>query len=158
MSDAWVINASPVILLAKAGLIQYLPTLANPLVIPQPVATEINQHCEEDPAMQWLRQAGKGFVQPAVSDLPVLSDYGIGAGERSVISWAAANREFTAILDDYEARIAAQKLGVKLLGTVGVVLLLKQANLIPEAKSALLNIRNAGGTSAISFCAKRFSV
>ena len=145
MSDAWVINASPVILLAKAGLIRHIPALANPLVVPQPVATEIILHREEDAAVQWLRESGKAFVQLPAPELPVLSSYGIGAGERSVISWAVANRGFTALLDDYEARIAAQKLGVRVIGTVGVVLLLKQANLIPEAKSVLLTIRSAGG-------------
>jgi predicted nucleic acid-binding protein len=41
--------------------------------------------------------------------------------------------------------MAAQRLGVKVLGTVGVVLRLKQAGVIPEAKTALLTIRNAGG-------------
>jgi predicted nucleic acid-binding protein len=77
--------------------------------------------------------------------LPALSSSGIGAGERAVISWAAANRDFTAILDDHEARIAAQRLGIKMLGTVGVVLRFKHAGLIPEAKIALLKIRSSGG-------------
>jgi predicted nucleic acid-binding protein len=145
VSEAWVINASPVILLAKAGLIKHLSTLANPLVIPEPVVAEINLHREEDAAVEWLRHEGQEFVQPAVSELLVLSSYGIGAGERSVISWAVANQGFTAVLDDYEARKAAQQLGVPVLGTVGVVLLLKQCNLIPDAKTSLLTIRRAGG-------------
>jgi predicted nucleic acid-binding protein len=145
VSDAWVINASPVILLAKAGLIEHVSTIANPLVVPQPVVLEINTPRKEDAAVRWLNSRGMQFIRPPAMELPALSDSGIGAGERSVISWAAANREFTAVLDDYEARVAAQRLGVKVLGTVGVVLRLKQSNLIPEAKSALMTIRNVGG-------------
>jgi len=145
VSDAWVINASPVILLAKAGLIEHIPTLASPLVIPQPVAAEIKLHHGEDAAVKWLQGAGKAFINPPVPESTALSNYGIGAGERSVISWALAKPHFTAVLDDYEARVAAQKLGAKVLGTVGVVLLLKQAKLISEAKTALLTIRSAGG-------------
>ena len=145
MIDSWVINASPVILLAKAGLIEHVSTIARPLVVPQPVAAEITKVREEDDAARWINGPGRQFVRPAASELPNLSSSGIGAGERAVISWAAANQDFTAILDDYEARTAAQRLGIKVLGTVGVVLRLKQAGLIPEAKIVLLKIRSSGG-------------
>jgi predicted nucleic acid-binding protein len=145
VSDSWVINASPVILLAKAGLVEHVSTVAKPLVVPLPVATEITQVREEDAAARWINGPGRQFVRSAASELPGLSSSGIGAGERAVISWAAANRDFTAILDDHEARLAAQRLGIKVLGTIGVVLRLKQAGLISEAKVALLKIRDSGG-------------
>jgi predicted nucleic acid-binding protein len=145
VSDFWVINASPVILLAKVGLIEHVSKLAKHLVIPEPVATEITTPSKEDVAVNWLKGRGKQFVRPPAIELPVLSASGIGSGERSVISWAAANPEFTAVLDDYEARLAAQRLGLKVLGTIGVVLRLKQAGLIPDAKTAMLRIRNVGG-------------
>jgi predicted nucleic acid-binding protein len=145
VSDSWVINASPVILLAKAGLVEHVSRIADPLVIPQPVAAEIAMPAKEDAAVRWLKGPGKQFVRPPVIELSVLSTSSMGAGERSVISWAAVNREFTAVLDDYEARVIAQKIGVRVLGTVGVVLRLKQAGLIPDAKTALLTIRSMGG-------------
>jgi predicted nucleic acid-binding protein len=77
--------------------------------------------------------------------LPALSGSEIGSGERSVISWAAAHRGFIAVLDDREARIIAQRLGIRILGTVGVVLRLKAAGLIPEVKPHLRRIRREGG-------------
>ena len=42
MADRWVINASPVILLAKAEVIQFLPRLCEELVIPSGVVGEVH--------------------------------------------------------------------------------------------------------------------
>ena len=119
--------------------------LAEALVVPQPVADEIFSVRGEDAATRWLRGNGKQFIRPAVAELAELSGSEIGPGERSVISWAAAHRGFIAVLDDHEARVIAQRLGVKILGTVGVVLRLKQAGLISEAKPHLLHIKKVGG-------------
>jgi predicted nucleic acid-binding protein len=145
VAESWVINASPVILLAKVGLMDHVPSLAQPLVIPEPVAEEIRQCRSKDLAVAWINGPGQRFIQTAVKESAGLADSDIGPGERSVISWAVANPNFVAVLDDYGARIAAQRLGVRLLGTVGVVLQLKKAGLIGEAKSHLLEIRRVGG-------------
>jgi len=143
--ESWVINASPVILLAKVGLIQHVPRLVETLVIPQPVVTEILSYRDKDAAATWLEKAGQEFIQPAVTELKQLSSVGIGSGERAVISFAAADSGFIAVLDDLEARVIAHRLGIKTLGTVGAVLRLKKAGLISEAKSHLQQIRKIGG-------------
>lgn len=144
MTEPWVINASPVILLAKVGLIERLPALANPLVIPEPAAREILA-ARDDAAARWVAGPGQTFVRSAAPELSQFAESGMGPGERAVISWAATHRGFLAVLDDREARLAAMQLGIKILGTVGVVLRLKRAGLIPEARAPLLQIRNAGG-------------
>jgi predicted nucleic acid-binding protein len=143
--ESWVINASPVILLAKVGLIQHVPKLVQTLVIPQPVVTEVLSFRDKDAAAIWLEETGKKYIQPPVAELKQLLSCGIGSGERAVISFAAAHSGFIAVLDDLEARVIAHRLGVKTLGTVGVVLRLKKAGLISEAKSHLQQIRKAGG-------------
>jgi predicted nucleic acid-binding protein len=145
VSKAWVINASPVILLSKAGLIHHVPGIARPLVIPEPVAAEIRLGGETGLAVKWIEGAGKQFISPSVKELAELMQAGIGPGERSVISWAVANRGFVAVLDDSEARRVARRLGVPVLGTVGVVLELKAAGIIPEIKVYLMEIRRVGG-------------
>src|ERR1051325_11733047 len=104
VAGPWVINASPVILLAKVGLMEQVATLASPLVVPEPVAAEIPRLTGEDAATRWMRSAGKEFVRPPAMETPELSGTQIGDGERAVISWAVAHREFTAGLDDFEAR------------------------------------------------------
>jgi predicted nucleic acid-binding protein len=143
--ESWVINASPVILLAKAELIQYVPQLVQMLIVPQPVAAEIIGYRGKDAAAIWLEKSGREFIKPAITELKQLSSSGIGSGERAVISFAAANVGFVAVLDDLEARAIARNLGIKTLGTVGVVLRLKKAGLIPEVRSSLQQIRKIGG-------------
>lgn len=145
MPESWVINASPTILLAKAGLIELVPKLVSEFVIPQPVVLEILNVRGQDAAAQWLNTAGGKFARPAVAEFTTLAGSEIGPGERAVISWAAAHPGFVAVLDDLEARKMAQKLGIKIIGTVGVVLRLKKAGLILEAKTHLQTIRKAGG-------------
>ncbi|HEX7618491.1 MAG TPA: DUF3368 domain-containing protein [Verrucomicrobiae bacterium] len=126
-------------------MIERVPRLVQTLVIPQPVVAEILSFRDRDAAAIWLNDAGEKFVQPAVAELKQLSSAGIGSGERAVISFAAANPDFVAVLDDLEARAIARRLGIKTLGTVGVVLRLKKAGLISEAKSYLQQIRKVGG-------------
>lgn len=145
MSESWVINASPVILLAKVGLIRHIPRLVQTLVIPQPVVTEILSFRDKDAAAIWLEGTGRTFIQPPVAELKQLSSSGMGSGERAVISFAAEISGFVAVLDDLEARVIARRLGIKTLGTVGVVLRLKKTGLIAEAKSHLQQIRKVGG-------------
>jgi predicted nucleic acid-binding protein len=145
MAEHWVLNASPVILLAKCGLIEAVPRLADPLVIPQPVADEIFRGEAQDPAVQWLRRAGPDYIRPAVAEHTALSPAEIGPGERAVISWALAHNGFVAILDDAIARNRAERLGATVMGTVGVLLALKKAGLIREVRPHLMDVRRVGG-------------
>jgi predicted nucleic acid-binding protein len=145
VGEPWVINASPVIVPAKLGLIDKVPGVASPLVIPEPVASEIRHGKAGDPAVCWLNEAGRGFIKPAEPSPAHLTRSRIGAGERSVIAWALAHSGFVAVLDDSAARSQARRLSLPVLGTVGIVIRMKQAGLIERAKPWLLQIRQAGG-------------
>jgi predicted nucleic acid-binding protein len=144
VSESWVINTSPTIVLAKAGLMDLVPRLVSRLVIPEPVALEIRHARRDDLAVRWLDGPGTAFIEPAVPELSSLSASQIGAGERAVISWAGSRAGFAAVLDDREARQIAAQLGVRVLGTVGLVLRLKKAGLIPAVRPRLLALRAAG--------------
>ena len=58
MSRHWVVDASPVILLAKIGRSDLLPGCAEELLIPEVVADEVRTVPEEDPARTWLNATG----------------------------------------------------------------------------------------------------
>jgi predicted nucleic acid-binding protein len=49
VSRNWVVNASPLILLAKVGRLDLLPTLANQLVVPASVMAEVQAGPAADP-------------------------------------------------------------------------------------------------------------
>ena len=107
MSNKWVVNASPLILLAKINQLTLLTQLADELVIPESVVKEINDGAADDPARTWLQVAGKRWVQPDAPAELALSAWDLGAGETAVLNWACRNREFEAILDDRSARRCA---------------------------------------------------
>jgi predicted nucleic acid-binding protein len=141
-----VFNASPVIVLAKAGLLEAFAALGNPAIIPQVVLDEVlNVEDPLDPARVWFAQKGPSVqvvLTPPISSF--LAGWDLGAGESAVISVASAHSGAVAVLDDLAARRCAQAHGIQMTGTLGLVLLAKKRGLIAEAGSALDAIITAG--------------
>ena len=55
----WVVNASPLIILAKVDQILLLKDLCEEMAIPSGVREEIDEGPENDPARIWLKSDGK---------------------------------------------------------------------------------------------------
>ena len=144
MADCWVINASPVILLAKAEVIQFLPSLCDELVIPAGVADEVQGGEMTDEGRAWLGAEGAAFVRPSPRIDPALANSRGGAGEAEVISWAIQNPGFTAVLDDRRARALAVRCGVAVPGSLRIIVLAKERGHIPRAGPALEKLRGVG--------------
>ncbi|MCA9981799.1 MAG: DUF3368 domain-containing protein [Anaerolineales bacterium] len=136
MAERWVVNASPIIVLAKAGSAQLLTALADEIVVPQTVIDEINVGPIDDPARNWLSTYPLPTV--AISNLPAeLLAWDLGAGETAVMAYALANLGWTAILDDYAARKCARSFGISVKGTLAVVIMAKQKGLISSASEII---------------------
>ena len=65
MAERWVVNASPVILLGKAGVIHLLPEVCDELVVPAGVVAEVKSGRMADAGRAWLDGDGGRFVQAA---------------------------------------------------------------------------------------------
>ena len=62
MTDRWVVDASPLILLGKADELGWVMRLGE-VVIPQSVAAEISAGPDDDPARQWVETgAGRDLI------------------------------------------------------------------------------------------------
>lgn len=142
--ERWVVNASPVILLGKAGVIHLLQDLCAELVVPSGVRGEVSHGILADAGRAWLEGTGRPFLRPVPVLHPALAGWGGGAGEAEVISWALQNSGFTAILDDRAARNLALKHGVPVIGSLRVIVRAKERGLIPQARPVLENLRGAG--------------
>lgn len=68
----------------------------------------------------------------------------LGAGESSVISLASNLPDSIAVLDDLAARRCAQTVGLQITGTLGLILMAKNARIIPSATTALNAVVAAG--------------
>jgi len=139
-----VINASPLIYLSKASLIDLLQLLGPEVLIPQAVATEILKRGTSDITAQvietvpWL----KVIETPAVESL--IQAWDLGPGESAVLTWAYRHSGCEAIMDDLAARRCAAALEIPARGTLGLVLVAKQRGEIPSARTVLEQLRQAG--------------
>jgi predicted nucleic acid-binding protein len=59
MPKKWVVNASPLIVLARINHLFLLHNLAEEIVVPAGVAKEIGHGPDDDPARQWGKLRGK---------------------------------------------------------------------------------------------------
>jgi predicted nucleic acid-binding protein len=139
-----VFNASPLIVLAKAGLIDQLLPLADSVWVPQAVANEVcDIKSSTDPATQWL--LGKNtLIHPQTQISPFIQAWDLGAGESEVISVTEKISGSTAVLDDLSARRCAQAMGIQITGTLGLILLAKRKGLIQSVTPALEAVVAAG--------------
>jgi predicted nucleic acid-binding protein len=144
VADRPAVNASPLIFLTRAGLLNLLQLVAPEFVVPAPVADEIRSFGSGDPAASALD--GTSWLQvvepPAVP--ATIQAWDLGAGESSVLAWCAARPGLQAILDDLAGRRCAEALGIPVRGTLGIVLLGKQQGRLRAARPVLESLRRGG--------------
>lgn len=143
MAERPAVNASPLIFLTRAGLLDLLQLAAPELVVPEAVAGEILQRGPNDPTAQAISHtAWLSVIQtPAVP--ASIQAWALGAGESAVLAWAHAHPGTEAILDDLPARRCAAAHGIPVRGTLGLVLLAKQRGHVGAARPILLQMRQA---------------
>ena len=144
MLRRWVVNASPVITLAKIGRISLLEELCEELIIPGGVAKEINDGPTDDAARKWLRDKGTQFLQDVGIPNQTILRWDLGLGETEVLSWALEHPEYEAVVDDRAARNCASSLGVKVRGTIGVIVLGKRHKKVDHVTTILAQLVEAG--------------
>lgn len=139
----WVVNASPVILLAKIDLLHLFEALTPKVMVPAAVCDEVATGAELDAgsnsALTWSRERLAG-------DLPVpqsIAGWDLGAGESQVLAHCLAGGH-RAVLDDAEARAAARVHALPLIGTLGLILRARRAGLIPLARPVIEQLRERG--------------
>ena len=135
-----VLNASPLIILAKAGYLDLVPKLLSPVVIPRAVATEISTGPLNDPAVRFLARRSWLSVVDLVPALSPLATWHLGPGESEVLEYARRNSGTVAVLDDR----AARALQIPLTGTLGLVVAAVRMNLLPSLSAAIDAVRACG--------------
>ena len=135
-SEKWVVNASPVIALARVGQVELLIHLPEQIILPRAVAEEISVGPENDPARQAVEDGLFEIVETPSPPFEILA-WDLGKGETAVLSFTASNHGWTAILDDGAARRCARSFSLPITGTLSIVILAKQYGLIDSAAQVL---------------------
>jgi len=143
-SSPWVVNASPLILLGKAGAVELLASQAEVVVVPAEVAGEVTVRVDGILLLETLRDNPKFRIAAAVATPPELLAWDLGAGETSVLTHAIRTGAERVVLDDLEARRCAKAFGVKTIGTLGLVGRAKRLGLIALAAPVIARLRQTG--------------
>ncbi len=143
MTDAWVVNASPLILFARVERFDLFEQLAPKFIVPEAVLDEIRAGQAKDPtangALNWA-------VQHSLPNLPVpasIEHWDLGAGESQVIAHGLAVSRWV-VLDDLAARRCAVAHGLSVIGSLGIVLRAKERGFLSEARPWVNKLKAAG--------------
>ncbi len=137
-----VSNTSPIIFLSKIDALDLLPQCFEKIFIPQAVVNELhNLSLPNYIERSSLSIAGSNFALGAT----MTSNLHIGELEAMVL--AQEIQADYVILDDRLARRKAQHLGLKVIGTIGVLLLAHKRQLItaPEIEEYLAALTQTHG-------------
>jgi predicted nucleic acid-binding protein len=144
VTESWIANASPLILLGKAGLLDLLPRLVKEILVPQAVMREILMRADETEIIDALAPGGSFRVEQDIEVPLAIQGWDLGAGETQVIAAGVSKRDSRVILDDREARRCARVMGLRIIGTVGLVARAKRLGLLDEARSHIERLRATG--------------
>jgi uncharacterized protein len=127
-----IVNTSPFQYLFQLGLLDVLPKLYWSVVVPDAVRAELAQGQQRGVALPDLTTlpwvAVRHVSHPGL--LPLAAD--LGPGESEVLALGVEMPGSLVVLDDGLARRYAHALGLRLTGTLGVLLRAKRDGLLPE--------------------------
>lgn len=144
LTFAPVINTSPLIFLSKADLLPLLQFRYTIVLVPEIVLTEIGHYGPMNETYQTIKQTEWLKIVETPPPTMELRGCHLDRGEEAVLAWAVANRSTEVILDDLAGRRCAQKLGIPVRGTLGLVLMAKQQGKITSAKPVIEKLREIG--------------
>lgn len=143
MSEIWVVNASPVIALADVDHLHLLTELSDEIRLPDAVFHELSAGPPTSAARRAV-EAGWGLQIPSEHVPHRVLEWGLGAGESSVLAEALKTEGSVAVLDDAEARKCARTFGLPMIGTLGVAIRARLRGLIPSAAELIRALRAVG--------------
>lgn len=115
-----VADTSPINYLLLIGCSEVLPSLFEIVVIPGAVLTELRSEKAPATVQQWARSLPEWVsIRTADHLLPELTSF--GSGEREAISLAYEIKADAVLIDDATARRVAERLGLSVVGTLGVL-------------------------------------
>jgi len=147
-------NAGPLIHLAKAGLLDYLFTLFDQVIIPKTVYEEVvvvgkqNGHIDAIIIEQAIKNNKIYINKEPIKSIDLVYP-NLHKGEKEAIELAIQLNENVVLLDDEEARLVARKYNLKVKGTLGVLIELTKRKLI-DSQSALQYLRKLNSIMYLS--------
>ncbi|MBN1933129.1 MAG: DUF3368 domain-containing protein [Anaerolineae bacterium] len=141
----WVVDTSPLIFMSRLGRLNLLQSGADQVVIPQAVFDEIQVRPDE--AARQIEQATLSWLTvKQVDDLDAvdLLRADLDRGEAEVIVLAKKLGADWVIIDDLDARRFARRVGLNLVGTVGLLLAARLRGEITSLRGEIERLEQLG--------------
>jgi predicted nucleic acid-binding protein len=136
----FVVNSTPLIALSLVGRLSLLKVIFDEVVVPASVHDEVVVQGKSRPGAAELEDAG-WIVVKAPEEKPSLSPMllGLDQGEMDVILLAQELKADWVLVDEKLGRIVAEAVGLRVKGTLGVLLTAYRAGLLSrkEAEEAV---------------------
>jgi predicted nucleic acid-binding protein len=125
-----ICDTSPLQYLYQLDLLHILPALAAQVIVPPAVVSELAEGRSQGVSLPDVTRLTWVSVRRPVSELalPLVTD--LGPGETQVLMLALETGDAVVVLDDALARRVAEMLGIRLTGTLGLLLDAKRAGLV----------------------------
>jgi len=126
MNSYIISDSACLIALDRIGKLSILKSLYQQILIPEAVYKEFGK------SIDWIN-----FQRVNTPNLVRTLQTQLDFGESEAIALALEKDNTTLILDDKKARRIAEELGVKIIGTIGILLKAKKASHIKQVKPLL---------------------
>jgi predicted nucleic acid-binding protein len=141
--NAWVMNASPLILYARINRLDLIEAVAPILFVPKKVIDEVRGGLWKDDSAQIAVEWAMPRIIPD-AEVPVsVEHWDVGPGESQVITHCI-NEKRWAVLDDRMARRCAKAHNISVIGSLGIVLRAKRCGAISKARPLIYKLKSAG--------------
>jgi predicted nucleic acid-binding protein len=131
MRKVIISDTSCLILLNKIDQLNLLQKLFGEITITREIAKEFKKELPS-----WFR-----VVNPINTKYQKILEASIDKGEASAIALAIEQEDCLIIIDDYKGRKYAEQMGLKITGTLGVIIAAKQVGHITSVKPLLTKIK-----------------
>lgn len=136
-----VVNASPLIVLTKSGLLSVVSRLSDSWIVPETVFNEATAKSDVNPgAINSL--PGISIVSSVL--IPQVLGWDLGDGESAVLSYSLLHGCLPVCMDDRAAFRCANTSGIPVTGSIGLLIRAKRLGLLPSMREGIDRLQSAG--------------
>jgi predicted nucleic acid-binding protein len=143
VNEAWVVDASPLILFSRIARLDLIERLAASILIPNAVIEEVRAGQHKDQTAATALEWASRYRVENIAIVPSIEHWDLGLGEAQVIGHCVGESRW-AVLDDRAARRCAVAHNVPVIGTLGVILRSKNNRRIESARPLVKELIAAG--------------
>ena len=143
-NKVFILDASPIILLGKAGLLKTISPLAESWIVPEGVVAEVEAKRPIEPYLTDLAKNSNVSLSLVEHIHPLIATWDLGQGEAEVLTLAMQRSGAGVVLDDLQARKCATLFQMPLVGSLGLLVMAKRTGHIHAARAGFEKLIKAG--------------